>query len=59
MYAVYLPVLRLLIRVKYKTHDNMLCYVDLLFEGGLQEIPQMDLHEGYRFVKYKPGDKTA
>ena len=44
---------------KYKTHDNMLCYVDLLFEGELQEMPQMDLPEGYRFVKYKPGDKTA
>ena len=44
---------------KYKTHDNKLCYIDLMFEGELQGIPQMDLPCGYRFVRYKPGDKTA
>ncbi len=44
---------------KYKTHDDSLCYIDLVFEGGLDNIPRYELPKGYRFVFYKPGDKSA
>lgn len=41
----------------YKTHDDSLCYIDLVFEGELNDIPGYELPEGYRFVTYKDGDK--
>ena len=44
---------------KYMTHDDHLCYIDLVFEGGLSGIPEYALPEGYRFVKYRSGDKAA
>ncbi len=43
----------------YETHDDRLCYIDLLFEGELNNIPQFELPEGYHFVSYKDGDKDA
>lgn len=46
-------------RTKFKTHDNRICYVDLVFEGPLSGIPEYKLPEGYRFVSYKQGDKDA
>lgn len=43
----------------YETHDDRLCYIDLLFEGDLNNIPEYELPEGYRFVNYSDGDKEA
>ena len=43
----------------YETHDDSLCYIDLLFEGELNNIPHFELPEGYRFVSYSNGDKEA
>lgn len=43
----------------YKTHDDRLCYIDLVFEGELSDIPSFPLPEGYRFAAYKSGDKAA
>ena len=42
---------------KFKTHDDRLCYVDLVFEGPLSEIPSFELPAGFRFVNYSPGNK--
>ena len=42
---------------KYKTHDDSLCYIDLVFEGELTDLPEYALPEGYRFVHYRDGDK--
>lgn len=44
---------------KYETHDDNLCYIDLVFEGSLSGITQFELPEGYRFVSYRTGDKDA
>ncbi len=44
---------------KYKTHDNSLCYIDLVFEGELKNLPHYELPEGFTFVSYKSGDKDA
>ena len=44
---------------KYMTHDDHLCYIDLVFEGELSGIPEHSLPQGYRFVKYSSGDKAA
>ncbi len=44
---------------KYKTHDDRLCYIDLVFEGELTNIPHYELPEGYHFVTYQSGDKKA
>ena len=43
----------------YKTHDDGLCYIDLLFAGKLDNIPHFEIPNGYYFVPYKPGDKEA
>lgn len=43
----------------YKTHDNSLCYIDLVFEGELKDLPHYELPEGFSFVSYKSGDKDA
>ena len=43
----------------FSTHDDRLCYIDLVFEGGLSDIPEYPLPQGYRFVNYRPGDKDA
>lgn len=43
----------------FLTHDDRLCYIDLVFEGGLSDIPEYPLPQGYRFVNYRPGDKDA
>lgn len=43
----------------YKTHDDSLCYIDLVFEGELKNLPHYELPEGYRFAAYKSGDKAA
>lgn len=44
---------------KYGTHDDSLCYIDLVFEGRLDDITRYELPQGYRFVSYQPGDKSA
>ena len=44
---------------KYETHDDNLCYIDLVFEGELKNIPEYALPKGYRFVNYSEGDKAA
>ena len=43
----------------FRTHDDRLCYIDLLFEGDLKNIPHFDIPNGYNFVPYKSGDKKA
>ena len=43
----------------YKTHDNSLCYIDLVFEDELKDLPRYELPEGFHFVSYKSGDKDA
>lgn len=44
---------------KYDTHDNSLCYIDLMFKGDISDKQVIDLPQGYRFVNYKDGDKKA
>ena len=41
----------------YKTHDDTLCNIDLIFEGGLDDLQHFELPDGYRFTYYHPGDK--
>ena len=43
----------------FSTHDDRLCYIDLVFEGELSDIPEYPLPQGYRFVNYRLGDKDA
>ena len=43
----------------YKTHDDLLCYIDLVFEGKLTDLPEVALPEGYRLVTFEPGDRDA
>ena len=43
----------------FKTHDDRICYIDLFFEGELNNIPHFEIPGGYHFVPYKSGDKEA
>ncbi len=41
-------------------HDSRIRYIDLLMERlDLENIPEYELPEGYRFVFYQPGDRDA
>ena len=40
-------------------HDERLCYFEIMFQGSLDSIPDYPLPEGYRFVRYQPGDRDA
>lgn len=44
----------------FDNHDYRIRYYELLFErSDLDQIPQYDLPEGFRFVFYKPGDRDT
>ena len=46
-------------KTEFDNHDERIRYYELLLERDLEEIPQLELPEGYRFVFYKPGDRDA
>jgi len=44
--------------LKLDNHDSRIRYIDLLMERlDLNDIPEYELPEGYRFVFYQPGDR--
>ena len=43
----------------FKTHDDRLCYIDLVYVGDLNNLPHFELPNGYNIVPYKSGDKEA
>ena len=46
--------------LKLDNHDSRIRYIDLLLERvNLENIPEYELPEGYRFVFYQPGDRDA
>lgn len=46
--------------LKLDNHDSRIRYIDLLLERvNLENIPEYELPEGYRFVLYQPGDRDA
>lgn len=46
--------------LKLDNHDSRIRYIDLLLERvDLENIPEYELPEGYRFVFYQPGDRDA
>ena len=46
--------------LKLDNHDSRIRYIDLLLERpDLDNIPEAELPEGYRFVFYQPGDRDA
>lgn len=46
--------------LKPDNHDSRIRYIDLLLERvNLENIPEYELPEGYRFVFYQPGDRDA
>lgn len=44
---------------RYDTHDENICYYELLFENELVDIPQYNLPDGYKFVAYSDGDRDS
>lgn len=46
--------------LKLDNHDSRIRYVELLMERmDLDDVPEYELPEGYRFVFYQPGDRDA
>jgi len=46
--------------LKLDNHDSRIRYIDLLLERvNLENIPEYQLPEGYRFVFYQPGDRDS
>ena len=49
-----------MLNLQLDNHDSRIRYVDLLLERmDLENIPEYELPEGYRFVFYQPGDRDA
>lgn len=46
-------------KIEFDNHDERIRYYELLLERDLEQIPQMLLPEGYRFVFYQQGDRDA
>lgn len=47
-------------KIVFDNHDTRIKYYPLFMERkDLENIPQYDLPEGYRFVFYQPGDRDA
>ena len=45
-------------KLQLDNHDSRIRYIDLLLERlDLENIPEYELPEGYRFVFYQPGDR--
>jgi len=44
---------------KFDTHDERLCYFEIMFQGSLDSVPDYPLPEGYHFASYQPGDRDA
>lgn len=45
--------------MNFDNHDERIRYFELLLEGDLEQIPQIELPDGYRFVFYQNGDRDA
>lgn len=45
--------------MEFDNHDERIRYYELLLERDLEQIPQFELPEGYRFVLYKAGDRDS
>ena len=46
--------------IRLDNHDSRIRYIELLMERlDLNDIPEYQLPEGYRFVFYQPGDRDA
>lgn len=49
-----------MLNLQLDNHDSRIRYIDLLLERvDLENIPEYELPEGYRFVFYQPGDRDA
>lgn len=49
-----------MLNLQLDNHDSRIRYIDLLLERiDLENIPEYELPEGYRFVFYQPGDREA
>ena len=46
-------------KIEFDNHDERIRYYELLLERDLEQIPQIELPEGYRFVFYKQGDRDT
>ena len=46
-------------KIQFDNHDDRIPYYELLLERTLEDLPQLLLPEGYRFVFYRPGDRDA
>ena len=44
---------------RYDTHDDRICYYELLLERELADMPEYPLPVGYHFVPYSDGDRDA
>lgn len=44
---------------RYDTHEERLCYYELLLERDLSELPEYPLPAGYRFVPYSHKDRDT
>ncbi len=42
---------------RFDTHDDRICYYELLLERELADMSEYPLPEGYRFVPYSDGDR--
>ena len=46
--------------IRLDNHDSRIRYIELLMErSDLENIPEYDLPQGFRFVFYQPGDRDA
>lgn len=46
-------------KIVFDNHDERIRYYELLLERDLEQIPRIELPEGYRFVFYKQGDRDV
>lgn len=46
-------------KIEFDNHDERIRYYELLLEKDLEQIPRIELPQGYRFVFYKPGDRDT
>ena len=46
-------------KIEFDNHDERIRYYELLLERDLEQIPQIELPEGYQFVFYKQGDRDT
>lgn len=46
-------------KIEFDNHDERIRYYELLLERDLEQIPQIELPDGYRFVFYQEGDRDT